>query len=219
MFNSSPLLVFVMIFHLVVSVASAKLKFPLEAVHHRASIGEASFTAVFPFKNEGGSEPVILLGAASDCDCTVPTFEGAEYLPGEKGIITATFNYGELQGIHEKRIKLLTNEGNYELLLSVDIPVFWRVTPKALIWKKEASPESKDIMITFPESAPKKLSLANSVSANFSIEWDWKEGEERCLVRVTPKDTKVNVIKKIDVEVVFEDQVSAVIPLLLRIAE
>jgi hypothetical protein len=69
--------------------------------------GEKVFYS-FKFKNTGVGD-LIISTARGSCGCTVPTYSKKPIKPGAEGKIDIVFNSGNLQGISQKTITVLSN--------------------------------------------------------------------------------------------------------------
>lgn len=65
-------------------------------------------TAQFEFVN-AGTAPLVIFEAKADCGCTKPTYPDNPILPGEKGVISVTFNPRGYRGSFNKNVKVKSN--------------------------------------------------------------------------------------------------------------
>lgn len=198
-------------------VAQAGLAFSHTTVEHKAVAGEAAYTALFPFRNEG-SDTIFLVGSGSSCGCTVPEFEKTEYAPGESGFIKATFTYGSLLGEQEKHVVLETSEGSQNLALKVWIPEFWRLTPEALLWEMGSPPDAREVRIEFPEEKPESVRLGTYREDLFVVRSEWDESGACFMVTVVPKRMATDFVQRILVVVKFSGGEAISIPVMARIS-
>jgi hypothetical protein len=69
----------------------------------------------FKFTNVS-KHPVVITRVVPSCGCTVPKYDERPILPGQEGVIRATFK-GDSRGAFNKKITVLMDVGTYELFL------------------------------------------------------------------------------------------------------
>lgn len=105
---------------LTVSIAQAQINeneivFESESYNFgRVPFGKSIINATFIFTNTSEHEFVIREVRAS-CGCTVPSWPDVPIAPGEKGVITATFDPSNLAGEVDKSIEIFAN---YNVIMS-----------------------------------------------------------------------------------------------------
>ncbi|MBR1803846.1 MAG: DUF1573 domain-containing protein [Muribaculaceae bacterium] len=74
----------------------------------RVSVDSGYQQCVFTFTNVSDSD-VSIIGALSSCGCTIPTYPKQPIAPGEKGVVTVTYDTaGRPAGTIDKTITLIT---------------------------------------------------------------------------------------------------------------
>ncbi len=74
----------------------------------RIAVGSGSHECRFEFTNRSDST-VSIVGALSTCGCTVPTYSKQPLAPGQKGVVTVTYDAtGRPAGAIDKVITLIT---------------------------------------------------------------------------------------------------------------
>jgi len=72
---------------------------------------DVPITSTFEFTNNGNA-PLVIISALASCGCTAAEYTKGEVMPGEKGMVTATYNAAKI-GIFNKTITVSANtEGN-----------------------------------------------------------------------------------------------------------
>ena len=131
--------------------ASAALSFEVDKITHQAAVEESEFTAVFPFTNKG-VKTVEILEVSSGCGCTTILPVQRVFAPGERGEISATFDFGSREGMQVKSIRVETTQADnpdIHLTLQVEIPITLVATPGVVIWNtsREKSVRAKTAII------------------------------------------------------------------------
>ena len=143
-----PFLVVGILFFLC-SQADARLDWESRRIKLKAGPTDSRVSADFKFKNSGKTT-VLIKSVKADCSCTVPNLEKKEYLPGEKGKITATFTIGQRLGLQKKEIAVETDDPKNPmtvLTLETDIPQLLEITPSLLFWETGQVPSAKTVDI------------------------------------------------------------------------
>jgi len=193
-----------------VSLARAELVFEtLDIDGGRADISDTKFVGKFPFKNTG-DETVKIMAVNSSCGCTTPTLPKKEYLPGESGVITATFEFGARTGHQQKKITVVTNDGtpNKRTVLSLEvvIPRVLDVSPRVVVWdtkKSESGPKSFKMKLDDQVKAEIRFKEPTPEGFEFSLSPSDEEGVDYVLT-MTP-DSMDRKRGKLDIEVVDEN--------------
>lgn len=169
-----------------VSPASAKLAFDTTRIEHEATFEEESYTAVFPFTNNG-DETVEIFDVKSSCGCTVPTLEKKTYDPGESGAITAVFTYGSRHGLQHKRITVKTSADTDLLDLQVNIPQAWSLDQRLLRWSAENPAETQTLTAQFNYGTPVELVGLDVVEEQFTVVSKLNSDGSVLTLEITPK--------------------------------
>lgn len=150
------------VFLFLLSCASlhADLVWNQQQFDHKSKVQDSQVIAEFGFKNTG-KQPVTILSAKSDCSsCTTVELEKKKYLPGESGVIKATFVFGDRVGPQKKHITVETDDPKNPvtvLTLNVDIPEIIKITPSVLYWQTGKDRSAKSINLKVMQDVPVKI--------------------------------------------------------------
>ena len=197
---------------------SAQLEFETKEIRHEAEVGDKSYTAAFAFTNEGQST-VTIEDVRSSCGCTVPTLDKKTYAPGESGTIEAVFTYGGRSGPQYKRITVTTDEGTYELMLNVTIPVRWELDKRVLLWNGDNASETQTIAIDFHYGLPVELELVEINRTRFELETRWNRNGSRLTLAITPIEIEPAGIHRIEVHLKDAKGEGIRVPFYIRIVK
>ena len=114
-------------------VAPSNARLTFEAVKHDfGTVSDvAPVTTEFKFTNTG-SEMLIISKVDSACGCTVPELKIRDYLPGESGTISVTFDPRDRPGRHHKVVTVHSNDSsspNHRLEIDVEVKPAVLVSP------------------------------------------------------------------------------------------
>lgn len=73
--------------------------------------------ATFSFENTGDS-PIVILEAKASCGCTVASYTEGEILPGDSGMVKATYNAKKM-GVFSKTVKVTLTGTNEPIVLTL----------------------------------------------------------------------------------------------------
>jgi hypothetical protein len=143
---------------------------------------DAKIVADFSFKNTG-KQPVAILSVKSDCSsCTTAELDKKTYLPGETGVLKATFIFGDRVGPQKKHITVETDDPKNPvtvLTLNVLIPEVLKITPTGLFWQTGKDRTAKTIQLKVAQDLPVKVLRVDSSHEAISAELKTiKEGRE-----------------------------------------
>lgn len=193
-----------LIFSLLILYSSlyGDLKFDQEVVEHIAPYGEAEYTAVFNFRNNGLDE-LEIIEVRSNCSCTIPDLKKKKYAAGEIGSVSATFDYGDREGIQTKPLEIITMDSSgrkemHEVLLRVIIPKILVLDRRVMLWRLDEEVGSKLIEIELPSGQDYRLRLNKEGVSGFRVHEIVELGEDRYKVWVEPnlpmKRTKESLV-------------------------
>lgn len=91
--------------------AEPNLKFTQTAIDFGEITDERKIEVEFPFQNVG-SESIKIKNVEPSCGCTTAELDKTVFLPGEWGVIRATFNPENRQGEQHKSISVYTTDKN-----------------------------------------------------------------------------------------------------------
>ena len=173
--------------------ARAELKWEQTTIEVHPAVGDKAAVAHFKYENTGKTA-VHLKSVKASCGCTATQTQREVVNPGEKGEITATFNFGDRVGPQPpKTVTVQTDDpppaqSTITLTLHADIPQSVEVKPNFIYWTTGEAPKSKKVWIKAAKDFPVKNINVKSNSQNFESKVEpGKSGE--WTVEVTPKDT------------------------------
>jgi hypothetical protein len=137
------------------SLSRAELDWAQKEISLAPSLGTTVIEAGFTFTNRG-ERPVRVWVAGASCGCVTPALEKDIYAPGESGTIRASYKPGAQSGHQEKTIRVATDEPNAKetvLVLKVDLPELYKISPRVLRWKVGEDVQPKSATITLPPGA------------------------------------------------------------------
>lgn len=73
--------------------------------------------ASFEFVNQGNA-PLVIISTQGSCGCTVSDYTKGEIMPGEKGLVTATYNAAKV-GAFNKTVTVNANTMEGPIVLSI----------------------------------------------------------------------------------------------------
>lgn len=151
----------------------------------------------FSFTNTG-DQSVTISQADAGCSClSVEIAKGKfTYAPGEKGIMRAKFEVGNLQGIVEKDILIwlkgdLPEQASSKVSLKLHIPTPFVVEPKTVKWKKSDPSEMKLIDVKIDSDMELRIKTVSVSSSAFSAKLLTVEEAKHYQIQITPKNTEI----------------------------
>ncbi|MCI0526789.1 MAG: DUF1573 domain-containing protein [Nitrospira sp.] len=147
--------------------------------------------AEFGFKNTG-KQSITVLSTKADCSsCTTVDLVKKKFLPGEDGVIKATFVFGDRVGLQKKHITIETDDPKNPvtvLTINVTIPEILKITPAVLYWQAGKDRSAKTINLKVGQEVPLKIVGVDSTHEVFLPQLEAiKEGKEYQLT-VEPGD-------------------------------
>ena len=185
-----------------VSSAHAELVWDRRQIVIEATPDQTESVVEYPFRN-AGDKPVSVLEVKSDCGCTVARLDKLQYAPGEEGKIPVTFTFGERNGEQTRTIKVKTDDGRPETLLTlvVQIPKIISISPKTLRWDVGETPEKKTAVITGLEGHPLQIIGVTSDDKRFVPSFKTLEDGQKYQLEVVPTDLGVSATVPIRIQV------------------
>jgi hypothetical protein len=151
-------------------------------------------TAVADFKFENKTDkPVVITRYEKTCSCVSVQVNGGKlnYLPGEKGVLRATFDLGNFSGAVDKMI-VMWLDGDAEvkpsvtLTVRVHIPVLVVMDAKTLKWTLGGNAEPQKIDIQMTHTKPIRILRTTCTSELFKTELKTLEEGKHYELWVTP---------------------------------
>ena len=167
----------------------------------RPTPGATEVHGEFRFENTG-RRPITIQSVEPECGCTMASLNKRDYQPGEKGVIGATFTFGQRRGEQIKHIAVqVAGEAKpTTLTLTTLIAEQVRLTPNFVYWQAGETPTPKTIAVTIVQESPLALAKVSSSNGNLSPKLETvREGREYRLV-VTPVDTSVDAMAVLNIE-------------------
>jgi len=153
---------------------------------------QQSEVASFIFTNTG--EKAISLGAVKvSCGCLAPKIQKRTYEPGESGALAVRFDLTNRTGPQHKKLTVTTSDGiEHKLVVDVDIPELYKVSPVMMKWVKGSAKKIKTAKLTNRNQQPVHLLSATSSDQAFTVELKTVRKGYEYEVAVTPKPTASN---------------------------
>ena len=166
---------------------------PLTELHAAADARTA--LVEFNFENKT-DKPVTITRYEKTCSCVSVQVADNKltYLPGEKGVVRANFDLGNLAGVVDKMIVVWLNgdtdaKPSITLTVRVHIPVLVTMDNKTLKWTIGAKPEPQKIDIKMTHSKPIRIVSTSCTSELFKTELKTLEEGKHYELWVTPLET------------------------------
>jgi len=174
----------------------AELKFDSPVIKAEADHKTKTITREYRFQNIS-SKTVTITQADAGCSCLAAEVAGGklEYAAGEEGVLRATFEIGNLQGLVEKTIHIWL-EGDAEespsssVQLQVSIPVIINLEPKTVNWVSGEDVAPKLIDVKIEHDKPAHVTKTESSNEMFSTKILTVEKGKHYQIEVTPKGTE-----------------------------
>ncbi len=149
--------------------ARAQLDWERTEIQASVTPADSELTAEFLFKNKG-RRPVFIEEVKPDCGCTTTKLAKWEYAPGEGGILSVTFHFGQRVGQQTRTILVRTDDPDQpetRLTLKTDIPETLEISPMVQVWKTGEPISHKTSTIRVRTDFPIELVAAESNRAEF----------------------------------------------------
>ncbi len=185
---------------LVSAASAAQLTFVDEAQGVTPAAGTAEVTALYRFTHAGAS-PVRILGATSSCSCVVATPDRDLYLPGDSGVIVASFTAGDLTGLQVKTITIATDppdEPPIRLSLTVHL-VGPSIDRPMLVWKLGEQPFAQLVTLTMPDNGAYEFLDARPHGDGFRVTPVPDDRPHTIVLSVIPRTSEGAISDTIDI--------------------
>jgi Protein of unknown function (DUF1573) len=158
------------------ALASAQLQFEQPNQELRAKPDDSLLTCDFAFENKGTTVQEILT-YIPNCTCISVQISNdgkLVYQPGEKGILRATFELGNLAGSVAKQVVISmkgdpVDQPSITLNAKIDIPELVKLEPKTIEWLLDEPKTAKIIKVRMDDDKPIHISGVTSSNANFEV--------------------------------------------------
>ena len=134
--------------------------------------GQKNLTARFDFQNTGNTT-VTITEIRVTCGCTKGQTDRPAYAPGQSGVFTVDFDSQGAVGKVERHLYVSTDEAQtepYAVSLKVDIPDWFALTPRFILWTLEDNLAPKTAKLTLDASAKAELVRATSDNPAFTLQ-------------------------------------------------
>ncbi len=171
--------------------AKDELSFKEQTIPAKVPPTQESVMAAFHFTNTS-TETVTIRKVDVSCDCTTAKIKDNKltYAPGESGTISAVMKTGNFSGTVDKDMTVITDRGEYKLVIRALITDIIKMEPRKLEWAKDEAPTPKTIHITISQELPLNLTAVDLTGDDFNYEpVTVRKGKEYKII-VTPKNTK-----------------------------
>ncbi|MDD2707787.1 MAG: DUF1573 domain-containing protein [Verrucomicrobiae bacterium] len=172
-------------------MSQAQIKWESPVLELRPTVQDRGMIAEYHFRNEG-KRPVTINAIKSNCKCVTVLVDKKTYQPGEKGTLTAQFEFGRRLGRQEHQIAVSTDDAQNPvsvLQLRAFIPSPLTIDPPSLFWSVGEAATAKTIRLKAETAAPIQITKVSSDGARFVPKLQTRvEGKEYTVV-VTPTGT------------------------------
>jgi len=172
-----------------------------------AKLGDAYAEAKFGFINNG-REPVMIDAVKSSCGCTTTRLAKQTIGPGERGEVSARFEFGQRRGVQTKTISVSVKgeERPTVLTLVVAIPDLVRIDPGIVIWEKGATAETREIVLTAMPGLPTRVTGVVSSDSRIQATVETIKESSEYVLKITPKTTELPVFAILNIQSEWQGQ-------------
>ena len=183
------------------SLAFADLQWEKKELEFSPAITDTSLKAEFRFTNTG-RKPVVIASVKSSCGCTTAVPDKTTYGPGEQGLITAVFTFGQRSGRQNKQVGVTFKGEPAATMLSIiaHLPELVKVSPRLVFWRTGDAPEAKTIEVTVEGKAPVRVKKVTSSDPSVKVALETVEEGRSYKVVVTPQQTAAPVSSLLSIE-------------------
>lgn len=169
--------------------AYAELKWEKPWQQFQRSPSDEHVATTFAFQNTGPNV-VTIKSIRTSCGCTTARLEKKTYAPGERGEVTAKFNFGDRKGAHRKMITVKTDDGQaQELNFVVDIREVLTIAPALVFWKVGQPAEARTVQLEVAPGTAVRVKSVTSSNPRVAATLQTVKAGERYIVSVQPADT------------------------------
>jgi hypothetical protein len=172
-----------------VTPAFAQLKWDKPWQEFHRSPADGHLETAFAFQN-AGQNTVTIKSIKTSCGCTTARLEKKTLAPGERGELTAKFNFGDRKGAHRKMITVKTDDGQQqELNFVVDIREALTIAPALVFWKVGQPAEPRTVQLDAAPGTAVRVKSVTSSNPRVAATLQTVKTGERYLLSVKPADT------------------------------
>ncbi|MDD2710338.1 MAG: DUF1573 domain-containing protein [Verrucomicrobiae bacterium] len=183
--------------------AFAQLQWDKRDLEFHPGAADTNVVARFTFAN-AGSHPVTILAAKISCgSCAVAELDKKRYRPGERGALTATFDFGQRVGLQTKSIVVQTDdrsEPNAILTFKVHIPELVKITPTLVYWLPGEPRVAKTMTVKVVHDQPINILAIKSSNGRLTAKLKTMKSGSEYEIAVIPADTKQPATAVLQVE-------------------
>ena len=172
-------------------ISAAALEWSVTEISARASLGQGTFEAAYPFENNG-SAPVTIRRVESSCDCTVAIPAAVTIGPGQSSHIRAVLTIGERTGLLQQTLVVHTDEPGaapVKLTLAVEVPEPVIFEPRFVLWPVDSEPAPRIVNVTVAAGAGFVIKRAACDTPGFGVAIEPIKPGASYRVRITPAST------------------------------
>jgi rhodanese-related sulfurtransferase len=154
----------------------------------QADFGDERIIADYEFANTG-QKSVEITSVSTSCGCTTVKLDKVIYEPGEKGKITAIFNFNDRIGLQSELIKVETMEPEEQTIfleLRVMIPESLQIKPRFLYWNADEKIHSKSIELSIPADSNTQILGVETDTDSFHVQMNMDESSGNFIIQVNP---------------------------------
>jgi hypothetical protein len=183
--------------------AFAQIKWdkPWQEFHRNPADGHLETT--FAFQN-AGQGTVTIKSIRTSCGCTTARLDKKMFAPGERGELTAKFNFGDRKGVHRKMITVKTDDGQQqELNFVVNIHEALTVAPALVFWKVGQPAEPRTVQLTAEAGSSVRVKSVTSSNPRLTATLQTVKPGEQYVISVKPADTAQKEAAQLTVQTDF----------------
>jgi hypothetical protein len=181
--------------------AFADLQFDETELVFHPTINDTESTGLFRFVNVANT-PITIKEVKTSCGCTTAGLAKRTYLPGEEGVIMATFRFEERQGRKSKRIFVTTDASSEPIQLTVTahIPEVLKIRPTMVWWKRGEEATAKTVTVHVRADQPANLMQISFSAEGFDSSVKTIKPGREYQITVTPRQTEKPVVASMSIQ-------------------
>lgn len=145
--------------------------------------------ATFKFTNTGAT-PVSVKSVKTSCGCTTAEMAKKTYLPGETGVVTANFHFGDRVGAQRKIVTVKTVDGiSQDLNIVVYIHRAMTLTPSLVYWKKAQDALPQAVTLNTEPGQVVHVTRVTSPNPRFAVQLETVTEGAQYRVLIAPTST------------------------------